>query len=46
MLDAFQQYRETLPYERRVPLDRYHIEDVAYKVVGVGSVGPGVVSCS
>jgi len=39
MLDAFQQYRETLPYERRVPLDRYHIEDVAYKVVGVGSVG-------
>jgi len=39
IIDAFQQYRETLSYERRVPLDRYHIEDVAYKVVGVGSVG-------
>jgi uncharacterized protein (DUF2252 family) len=39
MLDAFQTYRETLPYERRVLLDRYHIEDIAYKVVGVGSVG-------
>jgi uncharacterized protein (DUF2252 family) len=39
IIDAFQQYRETLPYERRVPLDRYHIEDIAYKVVGVGSVG-------
>ena len=32
-------YRETLPHERRVLLDRYHIEDIAYKVVGVGSVG-------
>ena len=39
MLDAIQMYRETLPYERRVLLDRYHIEDIAYKVVGVGSVG-------
>jgi uncharacterized protein (DUF2252 family) len=35
----FQQYRETLPAERRVILDRYHIFDVARKVVGVGSVG-------
>ncbi len=33
------QYRETLPYERRVLLDRYHLEDIANKVVGVGSVG-------
>jgi len=39
MLGAIQMYRETLPYERRVLLDRYHIEDIAYKVVGVGSVG-------
>jgi uncharacterized protein (DUF2252 family) len=35
----FQQYRKTLPEERRVILDRYHIIDVARKVVGVGSVG-------
>jgi uncharacterized protein (DUF2252 family) len=39
MLGAFQNYRETLPFERRVLLDRYHLEDIAYKVVGVGSVG-------
>jgi uncharacterized protein (DUF2252 family) len=39
MLNAFQNYRETLPYERRVLLDRYHLEDIAMKVVGVGSVG-------
>jgi uncharacterized protein (DUF2252 family) len=35
----FQEYRETLPAERRVILDRYHIVDVARKVVGIGSVG-------
>jgi uncharacterized protein (DUF2252 family) len=35
----FHKYRETLPEERRVILDRYHIIDVARKVVGVGSVG-------
>src|SRR5262249_24796568 len=35
----FQEYRETLPAERRVILDRYHVVDVARKVVGVGSVG-------
>jgi len=35
----FHQYRQTLPDERRVILDRYHILDVARKVVGVGSVG-------
>jgi uncharacterized protein (DUF2252 family) len=39
ILAAFQQYHETLPYERRVLLDRFHIEDFAMKVVGVGSVG-------
>jgi uncharacterized protein (DUF2252 family) len=35
----FHDYRESLPAERRVILDRYHILDVARKVVGVGSVG-------
>jgi uncharacterized protein (DUF2252 family) len=35
----FHEYRSTLPDERRVILDRYHIVDVARKVVGVGSVG-------
>lgn len=35
----FHLYRQTLPEERRVILDRYHIIDVARKVVGVGSVG-------
>jgi len=35
----FRQYRATLPDERRVILDRYHVVDVARKVVGVGSVG-------
>ena len=35
----FHCYRETLPGDRRVILDRYHIIDVARKVVGVGSVG-------
>jgi uncharacterized protein (DUF2252 family) len=37
--EMFHQYRQTLPEERRVILDRYHIVDVARKVVGVGSVG-------
>ncbi|HST13130.1 MAG TPA: DUF2252 domain-containing protein [Terriglobales bacterium] len=35
----FHQYRKTLPGDRRLILDRYHIMDVARKVVGVGSVG-------
>ena len=39
ILDAIQTYRERLPYERQVLLDRYEIEDIAHKVVGVGSVG-------
>jgi uncharacterized protein (DUF2252 family) len=37
--EMFRRYRETLPDERRVLLDRYQIADVAGKVVGVGSVG-------
>jgi uncharacterized protein (DUF2252 family) len=35
----FQHYRETLPHERRIVLDRYKLVDIARKVVGVGSVG-------
>jgi len=37
--DMFHRYRLTLTEERRVILDRYHIVDIARKVVGVGSVG-------
>ena len=36
---AFALYRDTLPLERRVLLDRFEIKDMAIKVVGVGSVG-------
>jgi uncharacterized protein (DUF2252 family) len=36
---AFDSYRMTLPEERRVLLDRYELADVAFKVVGIGSVG-------
>ena len=32
-------YRESLPTERQVLVDRYHFVDFALKVVGVGSVG-------
>jgi uncharacterized protein (DUF2252 family) len=32
-------YRRTLTDEQRVLFDRYHLEDFAMKVVGVGSVG-------
>lgn len=37
--EVFAAYRDTLPEERRVLLDRYRVVDVAGKVVGVGSVG-------
>jgi uncharacterized protein (DUF2252 family) len=37
--DIFHRYRETLPEDRRVILDHYHVADIARKVVGVGSVG-------
>ncbi|HXA76419.1 MAG TPA: DUF2252 domain-containing protein [Candidatus Acidoferrales bacterium] len=37
--DMFERYRRSLPEERRVILDRYHVVDIARKVVGVGSVG-------
>jgi uncharacterized protein (DUF2252 family) len=32
-------YRASLPDERRVLFERYRIRDVAFKVVGIGSVG-------
>jgi uncharacterized protein (DUF2252 family) len=35
----FARYRESLPEERRVLVDRYRLVDAAVKVVGVGSVG-------
>ena len=36
---AFETYRRSLSEERRLLLDRYKLADVAFKVVGVGSVG-------
>ena len=37
--ELFHRYLRTLPEERRVLLQHYQIEDIARKVVGVGSVG-------
>jgi hypothetical protein len=37
--EGFRRYRETLTDDLKELLDRYEIEDVAMKVVGVGSVG-------
>jgi len=31
-------YRDTLDFDRRVPLDQLQLTDLAHKVVGVGSV--------
>jgi uncharacterized protein (DUF2252 family) len=36
---AFTSYAETLQEDRRVLLQRYHLRDIAFKVVGVGCVG-------
>jgi uncharacterized protein (DUF2252 family) len=36
---GFVRYRETLPEDRRLLLDRFKLKDMALKVVGVGSVG-------
>lgn len=36
---VFAAYRDTLPDDRRLLLDRYRVVDAAIKVVGVGSVG-------
>jgi uncharacterized protein (DUF2252 family) len=38
-------YRETLPEHVRVLFDRFHLRDLAFKVVGVGSVGTVCVIC-
>jgi uncharacterized protein (DUF2252 family) len=37
--DALEDYRLSLPDDRRVLFDRYYLEDFAIKVVGIGSVG-------
>ncbi len=37
--ETFARYRDSLPDERRVLLDRYEFKDATIKVVGVGSVG-------
>jgi len=37
--EAIAQYRNSLPDDRRVLLDRYEFKDLTIKVVGVGSVG-------
>lgn len=36
--EGFMRYRDTLPDDRRVLLDRFELKDIALKVVGVGSV--------
>ncbi len=36
---SLEMYRESLPVEKRVLLDRYELVDTAIKVVGIGSVG-------
>jgi uncharacterized protein (DUF2252 family) len=36
---AFESYRITLPEERRILLERYELADLAFKVVGIGSIG-------
>ncbi|WP_218191594.1 DUF2252 domain-containing protein [Pseudomonas sp. C9] len=36
---ALLDYRLSLPHERRVLFDRYRLEDIAVKAVGIGSVG-------
>jgi uncharacterized protein (DUF2252 family) len=37
--DVIAAYRETLPEHTRTLFDRFHLFDLAFKVVGVGSVG-------
>ena len=39
IVTGLERYAETLPRERRFMLDRYHVVDVAHRVVGIGSVG-------
>jgi uncharacterized protein (DUF2252 family) len=37
--EGLEDYRQSLPDDRRVLFDRYQLEDFAIKVVGIGSVG-------
>ena len=37
--DGLEIYRSSLPEERRLLFDRYRLEDIAVKAVGIGSVG-------
>jgi uncharacterized protein (DUF2252 family) len=39
MHEGLAAYRSSLPDERRVLFDRYRLEDIAIKAVGIGSVG-------
>jgi uncharacterized protein (DUF2252 family) len=39
VIDALNRYSSTLPRERSFMLSRYHVADVAHRIVGVGSVG-------
>lgn len=39
ILHGFEQYRESLQEDRRELIDRFQLMDIAFKVVGVGSVG-------
>ena len=39
VIDGLNRYSETLSPERRYMLRRYHVADIAHRVVGVGSVG-------
>jgi uncharacterized protein (DUF2252 family) len=39
VVEVMSQYRDSLDAERRAVLDGYRLADVAFKVVGVGSVG-------
>lgn len=38
-IQALASYKESIPPERRILMDRYELADEAYKVVGLGSVG-------
>jgi len=39
VIEALNRYSSSLPRERAFMLSRYHVADVAHRVVGVGSVG-------
>jgi hypothetical protein len=43
--DVIAAYRETLPEHTRTLFDRFHFFDLAFKVVGVGSVGTQCAVC-